>query len=330
MLNRVQMAAYELIQSDARFIYALTDMLRNAKDIETNYILMSQPYIGVFADGAEQWCRKVGLQAPQFNANEKEYYTILRGRHKLYELSYEEYASLLMEKFHESEKYFYSIRTLREKILGYYNVGVDFCEGEFCGNTILCALYTPFSFLGNANAGIWMKNISVIAGELAGFFECNELPVYKYKTELNIEPRDFHFFNYCPLKKKSESAFLLFSVLCTINYIVCFIDKFFEEEIPQKFKFAYLQYYYLCDFVKEINIHNNFSLRLDNSLQDRKFRNCLAHYGLGQYLCEDEIIEDDILKGLTKKAFDMKYDEAKAFIYTELKSLTAQIKSVIF
>ena len=94
MLNRVQMAAYELIRSDARFIYALTDILRNAKDIETNYILMSQPYIGVFADGAEQWCRKVGLQAPQFNATEKEYYTILRGRHKLYELSYEEYASL--------------------------------------------------------------------------------------------------------------------------------------------------------------------------------------------------------------------------------------------
>ena len=41
-------------------------------------------------------------------------------------------------------------------------------------------------------------------------------------------------------------------------------------------------------------------------------------------------IENDILKGLTKKAFDMGYDEAKAFIYTELKSLTAQIKSVIF
>ena len=58
-----------------------------------------------------------------------------------------------------------------------------------------------------------MKNISVIAGELAGFFECNGLPVYKYRTELNIEPRDFHFFNNCPLKKKSESALLLFSVL---------------------------------------------------------------------------------------------------------------------
>ena len=330
MLNKVQKAAYELIQSDARFIYALTDMLRNAEDIETNYILMSQPYIGVFADGAEQWCRKVGLQAPKFSATEKEYYTILRGRHKLYELSYEEYTSLLMEKFYESEKYFYSIRRLREKILGYNNVGVDLCEGEFCGNTILCALYTPFSFLGNANAGIWMKNISVIAGELAGFFECNELPVYRYKTDLDIKPRDFHFFKYCPLKKKNELAFLLFSVLCTINYVICFIDKYFEEEIPQKFKFAYLQYYYLCDFVKEINMHNNLWLTLDNSLQDRKFRNCLAHYGLGQYLCEDEIIENDILKGLTKKAFDMEYDEAKAFIYIELKSLTSQIKSVIF
>lgn len=66
-----------------------------------------------------------------------------------------------MQKFDESEKYFYSIRRLREKILGYSNVGVDLCKEEFCGNTILCALYTPFSFLGNENAAIWMKNILV-------------------------------------------------------------------------------------------------------------------------------------------------------------------------
>ena len=66
MLNVIQKAAYELIQADARFLYTLTVIQRNAKNISSNYIMMSQPYIGLFTDGAEQWCQKLGLGAPQF------------------------------------------------------------------------------------------------------------------------------------------------------------------------------------------------------------------------------------------------------------------------
>ena len=75
--NCIQQAAYDLIQSDARFIYTIVDIRQNAKNIDSNYILMSQPYIGIFTDGAEQWSKKVGLNFPQFSGGEKEYYTIL-------------------------------------------------------------------------------------------------------------------------------------------------------------------------------------------------------------------------------------------------------------
>ena len=61
-LNKVQRAAYELIQADARFLYTLVDMSQNASNISSNYIMMCQPYIGIFADGAEQWCKKLGLK----------------------------------------------------------------------------------------------------------------------------------------------------------------------------------------------------------------------------------------------------------------------------
>ena len=71
MLNKVQKAAFDLIQSDARFIYTLVDMQNNAKNINSNYVMMSIPYIGIFADGAEQWCKKIGLNAPRFNDEEK-------------------------------------------------------------------------------------------------------------------------------------------------------------------------------------------------------------------------------------------------------------------
>ena len=95
-MNRVQTAAYELIQSDARFLYTLTDIGQRAKSISSNYIMMCQPYIGVFADGAEQWCKKAGLNAPNFNDKEKTYYGALRQGHKLLEKTYVEYTCLLM------------------------------------------------------------------------------------------------------------------------------------------------------------------------------------------------------------------------------------------
>lgn len=96
--NKVQNAAYELIQSDARFLYTLTDMSQNASNINSNYILMCQPYIGIFANGAEQWCKKLGLKESSFNEREKKYYDSLRQSHKLLEKTYDEYAALLMSK----------------------------------------------------------------------------------------------------------------------------------------------------------------------------------------------------------------------------------------
>ena len=54
-INKVQKAAFELIQSDARFLNTIIDINTNAKNIDSNFLMMCQPYIGIFADGAEQW-----------------------------------------------------------------------------------------------------------------------------------------------------------------------------------------------------------------------------------------------------------------------------------
>ena len=330
MLNPVQKAAYELIQADARFLYTLTDIQRNAKNIRSNYIMMSQPYIGLFTDGAEQWCKKLGLGAPQFTDTEKEYYAALRQSHKLYEMSYPDYLSALMEKFKASDNHFYKIRSLREKLLGYYNVGTDLCNGHFCGNTILCALYTPVDTFNNKEIGPWIRDISVVSGKLAGFFCCQNFSPYNYDIRISVKPKNYHFYKNCPLKTKTELGFLLFSIVCSVNYAIEFIDNFFVDEIPQKFKFAYLQYYYLCDFIKEINAANGTTFCINDSLKDRAFRNCLAHYGLGQYISESELIDDDVLKGLTNKAFDMNYSEAKDQLYFYLTELRNQIEQTIF
>lgn len=329
-LNDIQKTAYELIREDARFVYTLIDISKNAKNINSNYICMSIPYLGLFAYGSEQWCKKVGLNAPQFNLEEKRFYTQIRQGHKLFEKSYEEYYSLLKEKFYESEDYFYSIRSLREKILGYYNVGTDLCNGQFCGNTILCSMYIPIKTLGNENSGPWLRDMNYVSGKLAAYFGCTEFPIYQYNDNIIVKYKDYHFYRYSPLKRNDDLGFLLFSILCSVNYVIEFIENYFTDEIPQKFKYAYLQYFYLCGFVKELNTKNNTKFYLDDKLYNRDFRNCLAHYGLGQYIKEDEIITDDILKGLTNKAFGKSYYDTKAELYRILKDLTEQIKRVIF
>ena len=121
----------------------------------------------------------------------------------------------------------------------------------------------------------------------------------------------------------------MFSILCNVNYVVEFIDKFFTDEIPQKFKFAYLQYYYLCGFIEEINKVSGSTFYLNNSLRDRSFRNCIAHYGLGQYLSTDDLIVNDPLAGLTIKAFGKDYMMTKEVLFAYLIELTAQIKEAI-
>lgn len=329
-MNEIQRNAYELIQADARFLYTITDISKNAQNIESNYIMMSLPYIGIFAEGSEQWFKKVGFSnAPCFNQNEKKFYKQLRLKHKLFEKEYKDYNNLLLEKLNESENYFYSIRSLLEKIIGYYNVGTDLCNGEFCGNTILCSMYMPGKKFSDEDAGLWIRDMSMVAGSLAAFLGCKEQEIYKYNDNLSVTYKDFHFYKKSPLKMNDSLGFLLFTILCSINYSVEFIGNYFTEEIPQKFKFAYLQYYYLCGFIKELNVKNNMEFYIDDCLYDRNFRNCLAHYGLGQYINEDEIIKDDILKGLTNKAFGKDYLKAKEELYEILRNLVGQIKHAI-
>lgn len=327
-LNKIQNAAFELIQADARFIYTLTDMYTNTKNIKTNYMLMSLPYIGVFADGSEQWARKMKMEAPMFSEIEKKFYIQLRQGHKLFDKSYSDLVITLKNELEKSDKYFYSIRSIRERMFGYYNIGTDICYNKYCGNTILCACYLPIEYFYNPSVGVWIRDMSVVAGKLASWFGCAKFPPYKYE-DIILESQDYHFYKKSPLSIKNDFGLLLFSVVCSINFIIEFIENYFQEEIPQKLKFAYLLYYYLCDFIHELNMINHTNFMIDTTLKNRKFRNCLAHYGLGQFLSENEIIEDDLFKGLTNKVFNMDYLSTKKELYKILHNLVTQIEKYV-
>ncbi len=330
-LNPVQQIAYSLIKGDARFLYTLIEIFKQTSKANNNYMMMSQPYIGLFANEAEQWGRKVGLsKVPIFSAEEKNYYSLLRQGHKLLDRTYKEYRLQLMDALKEADDYFYSIRTPESIEMNlYYNVGADVCFGKYCGNTILCSIYMPFKGFDNS-IGPKIKQLSVVAGKLASFYCLGKPYAYEYDHMCELLFSDYHFFNDCPLKLNNDVGFVLFSILCSINYCTVFVEKYIKEEIPQKYKFCYLMYYYLCDFILDLNKETGLNLFLNTKLKNRELRNCLAHYGLGQYIKNSDIIHSDILKGLTIKAYNKEYFEAKEELYKYMNDLADQIGKIIF
>lgn len=329
MLNKVQKVAYEQIRQDSVFLYSIT-LLNQNPNINSNYSSMLQPYIGVYADGSEQWSRKAGLKAPAFKPAEKKYYTLMRQSHKIFSLGYNELKSKLQNLLLESDTYFSSICSPLAKELNIYdNVGVDVCQEQCCGNTILCSIFTPNYTFGH-NDGDYIKSMSIIAGRIAATFGCNKQKAFQIDDSMRFSTKDFHFFAHCPIRMKSFDGFVLFSILCAVNFVRLFIDRFFRSEFPFKLRTAYLLYYYLCDILTECNNTISTNFMIDTTWKNNIFRNCMAHYGLGQIMEEDDIIEGDMTGGLTQKVFKATYSEIKNCIFSELDKVAQQIEDYIF
>ena len=327
-LNPVQKKSFELIQADARFIDTLFTNLQKPK---TNFAMMFLPYLGIFADGTEQWGKKVNLKTPKFSASEKQHYTAIRNSIKMFDTEFNDLNILLNSKLTESEDYFLKTRTLMSKLINFhYNVGCDLNNHSFLGNTILCSIFAPSYTCGDPKYGEYIRDASIIAGELAAAFGCREFPPYEIDNFIPLRYKDYNFFVKCPLKRKTDKDFSLFSILCNINYIRIFIDRYIKEDCPSKLRYAYLQYHSLVKLVPKINesLSQNFSF--DTSFASNSFRNCMAHYGLGVVLKESDIIENDLMAGLTNKIFNMPYSKTKKAIFKELDSLSHQIESYLF
>ncbi len=327
-MNQVQLLARKLIKSDAQFVYALVTL---REKIDNNYLSMAMPYIGIFTDGAEQWGNKVGLKVATFNAEEKAHYEKLRSKHKLFDMEYEDFYKALYKEFIESDNHFSSIcRPIAKWTKLYDNVGVDYCKKVVCGNTILCELYNPISSIKNNFDGEKIKKLSYVVGKLCSDFEGYTLSQNIFDSSFNFYYKDFNFFIRCPIKRHDFDSFCLFSILCCINYILYFIDKYFLIELPTKLRFAYLQYYYLAGLLDGINNKLNTHFSINKKWINQGFRNCMAHYGLGKDIKENDIVEDDLMGGITIKFFNKNYYELKKEIFYELESLSIQLSEYIF
>jgi len=322
-----QKAAINLIQNDLRFIYTI---IVNRANFKSNYIVSSMPLIGTIIDGTEDWIKaynnssKEKINAPLFTEEEQYYYEAMRSSIKLWDRSYNEINQKIERLYTDSDKYYASLCKPIARILKlYYIFGADIADNQFCGNTILCNSYVP-NFSYGTNNGEQIKQLSEIGGKYVAMFGATT--PYKTNTSINFGYSDYGGLNKSPIGNEYSNRFIVFCLLCQVNFILICIEKYISEECSTKLRFAYLQYYYISKILPELNSALCSDFKMDTIWVSEQFRNAMAHYKIGIALKPNKIILEDYFIGLTQKYFSCDYNALKKNIMFNLSSIANQMK----
>ncbi len=331
-LNRQQTIAVSLIQNDMRFLYTL---IKEAKSWDYNYIMSAMPFIGVIVDGAEDWMKAYKNSTGDdswtvnFTEEEQKYYEELRGVIKIWGEDYESVYSLLNQKYIESDKYFSNCCKRIAKWLKWYDIfGTLNIDGEYCGNTILYSCYIPqYEYKSSEDKKEYIIKMSDVAGKYIVLF--NAMQEYKTATGKEFKNFDYGGFVKSPVGNKFSEKFVLFSLLCQLQFVLVGVEELILEECSTKLRIEYLQYYYTAKFIKEFNENSKVKLQFDDKWFLDDFRNAMAHYKVGVALKSDEIVYNDLLYGFTQKFFDCDYLTLKKEVIANLNLVANQIKTML-
>lgn len=326
-----QKAALDLLQHDFRYLYTILGVNSISPP---NYSVAMIPYLGLIVDGAENWISTMNrfspgvVDVPTFKSDEKAFYEAARASIKLWEKSYSEIFEQLHKCYTESDQHFSSLCKPIAKALKLYDIfGAYTLDGHYAGNTILWALILPGYHLKDESYGPAIKNIATIAGAYTAKFDATKR--YPVTVSLKGNTRDFGGFIKSPIGNTFSYKFVLFSLLCQLNFIIYGVEKLIDEETPTKLRFSYILYYYLCDLLPQINLTHGTNFSIDSQYKSRDFRNAMAHYKVGVYLKPEELVMDDLMYGMTQKAFGLSYSTVKEAIMSELTVLSYQIEEYL-
>ena len=115
--------------------------------------------------------------------------------------------------------------------------------------SILCFYYNPlYSFEDN---GEFIKTMAEIGGKyIALMGAVNE---YTVNDSIKFDTKDYGGFQKSPIGNKFSDKFVLFSILCQINFLIYGVERWIKEETPTKLRFMYLLYYSLLELLPQIN-----------------------------------------------------------------------------
>lgn len=329
VLTSTEQIALKLIKTDLLFVYTLT-LKNKEKKINPTYFVSLSPYLGVVTSGIEQWSKKVGETKEfisKFNSQEKDYYEKLRGNVKLSNYDFKEYLDVLEIKYNEADDYFANACKPIAKLLNLYDIfGCFLINDQYCDNTILDSIYTPYHSYESGNED-YIINMSSFLGKLCAEYGVVNTQSLNLKDNMKNETKDYGGLITSPVKSRNfTDKFALFSILCSINFVIYGINEYIIDEVTTKFRFVYLQYYYISFLLTDINNHFQTNFIIDKSMVNENIRNSMAHYGLGSVLKPDEIDIHDEFGGLTQKFLNLNWIDTKNHIVLSLKDLSEQLK----
>lgn len=329
--NTLQKISIALIKSDLRFIYTLH---QNYPKVDGNFFVALFPYLGLVTDGAEDWLKaynnsnKIKLNVPLFNKEQQSFFEKMRSSIKIWEQDYELIYQELGHIYKESDDYFSSLCKPIAKQLHLYDIfGAYIANHKYCGNTVLFIYYIPEYRLGSDNEDLILKMGRVI-GKYIDLFGATQN--YTFSTSFtNVYDRQYGGFFKSPVGNEFSDKFVLFSILCQINFLLEGINKTIIDETPTKLRFTYLLYYYLLKILPQINKKFRTDFKLSDKWCSGKFRNAMAHYKMGIALRENEIVFADPLYGLTQKYLGTDYYTVKNDIVNSLDNLSTQLDTFL-
>ena len=127
---------------------------------------------------------------------------------------------------------------------------------------------------------------------------------YCTNNALSFKYEDYHFFSKCPSGIKNYNDFLLFTVLCSVNFVRIFINQYFVDEFPAKLRYAYLQYY-TCNNARRQVIGERVILECRRLLTDTNIESIVKEY---MAACEVDV-DSATLKRLQKALKDVEIDD---------------------
>lgn len=325
--NTLQKISIALIKSDLRFIYTIH---QNYPKVDGNFFVALFPYLGLVTDGAEDWLKaynnsnKIKLNVPLFNKEQQSFFEKMRSSIKTWEQDYELIYQELGHIYKESDDYFSSLCKPIAKQLHLYDIfGAYIANHKYCGNTVLFIYYIPEYRLGSDNEDLILKMGRVI-GKYIDLFGATQN--YTFSTSFtNVYDRQYGGFFKSPVGNEFSDKFVLFSILCQINFLLEGINKTIIDETPTKLRFTYLLYYYLLKILPQINKKFRTDFKLSDKWCSGKFRNAMAHYKMGIALRENEIVFDDPFYGLTQKYLGTDYYTVKNDIIELIEKLASQL-----
>jgi len=327
-LTKTEQVNLNLIKDDMLFLLTVT---KNRLRSGSSYHVAFLPYMGMIIDGCETWSNKVSAlktQALKFSKEEKQYYSELRSSIKLWETPFSDLFDLLEQKYHESDHHFSSVCKPIAKTLRLYDIfGSYVIDDAFCDNTILDMLFIP-RFEYNHIDGEYIRRMAELSGKIIQSFGMAQASSLKTDNSICFRTKDFGGFVKSPIGNNYSAKFVLFSMLCAINFVLYGIDRYIIPEITTKLRLVYIQYYYILQQLPQVNSIFNTQFYLNNQWTDSKgvFRNCMAHYAIGVTMTQDEVVESDAFGGLTEKLFGIDWLSVKNSIVKELHQLSKQIE----